>query len=184
MPHVASAQDRQLVVEGLRARITRGGIRMPDTSDLRDTSIALYPDVHFYLSDVELEHGGEFRMYSAVDDAGQLYLLDAPASFRLLHSRSFRGTVDSVTAVTIALLAARFGGQLPATFHLQSLGGFLLQAVSGGGGRVPYAWRITLAATSGTKAVRLIYEIDARDGMPRLTSRPCEEWCETTILEP
>ena len=170
--------------DGILARITRGGIWPPDTSDFRDTTIALYPSVRFVIVPLALEHGGEITLYEAIDQEGQLYLLDSPASFRLLHTRHFRGVVDSATATTIAILSARFGGQLPGVFTLDSVSSWLLEAGLGGGRRTPYAWNVTVNATVDGVPKSVSYEVRVRDGMARLKSRACDAWCVTTILEP
>jgi len=180
----ASAQEAALLRDGAMARITRGGIWPPDTIDFRDTTVALYPGVRFVIVPLALEHGGTISLYEAIDEEGQLYLLDSPASFRLLHARHFRGVVDSATANTLAILSARFGGQLPGEFTLDSVSSWLLEATLGGGRRTPYAWTVTIHATLDAVPKSITYEVRVRDGNARLQTRECDVWCATTILEP
>ncbi len=184
LPAALRAQATQAILEGFRARVTRGGVGLPSADSLRDTVIAMYPGVHFYYADLLLEHGGGLRLYGALDTAGQLYLLDSPASFRLLHLRHFQGAVDSATATRIAFLAARFSGILPPGARLASAQSLLLQAVAGDGRRVPYAWRVSLRAADGSSPDSVVFQIAVRDGMPVLRSRTCDDWCRTVILEP
>lgn len=183
LPGRADAQVEDRLLAGMRARITRGGIWPPVAANLRDTTIALYPGVRFVYADIQMEHGGRFRMYEAIDSTGQLYLLDSPASFRLLHSEHFQGSVDSTAALTIALLAARFGGQLPAEFKLLEQRSFLMVATRGDGGRVPFFWNVFFDAEFGGQPTSLEYWIHIPDGIPMLMSRDCDIWCRTTILE-
>jgi hypothetical protein len=183
-PGLAQAQEGDQLREGILARISRGGIWPPETTSFCDTSIALYPSVRFVAASLALEHGGTIVLYEALDAAGQLYLLDSPASFRLLHSRHFQGEVDSATAATIAVLAARFGGQLPSDYTLRSVDGWLLEATLGGGKRTPFAWRMSVRALVDGKPRTVVYEVDAHNGLPRLMTRTCDAWCYTTILEP
>jgi hypothetical protein len=151
---------------------------------VRDTTVGLYRGVRFYYADVALEHGGHFRLYGAVDSAGQLYLLDSPSSFRLLHNSFFRGTIDSASAITVALLAARFGGMLPVEYRLQKAAGFLRKAVSPRGEIVPWAWEVTLDVDIGGSPEQLKYIIEIGDGDVILQSSQCSQWCRTTILGP
>jgi hypothetical protein len=177
------AQDRALLQRGITARVGRGGIGLPDTTAFRDTTIAIYPDARFYYVDLPLEHGGSKRLYEALDRAGQLYLLDSPASFRLLHLASFRGTVDSATAVEIAILATRFGGLAPAPFQSRDVWALPMRA-SVDTGRVLWAWTVSFDYRLNDKWVPVKYWIYQRDGDQLLMSRDCDAWCQTPILDP
>ncbi len=178
------AQARERVLEGFAARASRGGIGLPAPAALRDTSVAFYPGVRFYSGELPLEHGGTLRLYGAVDSAGQLYLLDSPASFRLLHARHFRGTLDSVAAGEIALLAARFGGQLPDSFTVRERAILPMRAAGRGDERRLIGWEVHLTVRSTLGTDRLHYWIMLPTGTPELMSRECEDWCKTTIIEP
>ena len=179
-----AAQERERVLEGFAARASRGGIGLPAAAALRDTSIALYPEVHFYSGDLPLEHGGTLRLYGAVDSAGQLYLLDSPASFRLLHARHFRAVLDSAAAGEIAVLAARFGGQLPDAFAVQQRAILPMRAAGRGEERRLIGWEVHLTVRSTLGTSRLHYWIMLPTGTPELMSRECDDWCKTTIIEP
>lgn len=179
-----AAQERERVLEGFAARASRGGLSLPAATALRDTSIALYPGVHFYSGDLALEHGGTLRLYGAVDSAGQLYLLDSPASFRLLHARHFRAPLDSAVAGEIAVLAARFGGQLPDAFTLREQTILPMRAAGRGDERRLIGWEVHFTARSTVGTGRFHYWIMAPTGTPELMSRECDGWCKTTVLEP
>jgi hypothetical protein len=123
-------------------------------------------------------------MYGATDAAGQVYLLDSPASFRLLHKRHFQGKVDSVAAVSIGRLAARFGGQIPSEYRITDVNGYLMQATTADSKHVPFAWDVTVEARGDREVVQARYWIAVKDGDPQLMSRECDVRCRATIFDP
>lgn len=101
---------RALALEGLRARAYGTPVQPPESGDLRDTALEYFPGVRFFVTDLPMEHGGTIRLSAAVDSAGQLYLLDSRASFRLLVERHFRGPLALAALVPYAKLSAQFSG--------------------------------------------------------------------------
>ena len=118
----AQVAGRRIALEGLRARAGVWGVGRPEVADVRDTVIPLFPSTGFYFSVVQQEHAGTFKVYVAVDSTGMLYLLDSPASFRLLVSRRLGAPLRRDSVLAYAVLAARFSGWVPAEARLIGLG--------------------------------------------------------------
>ena len=176
------AQDRGLLLAGLNARITQYGMRAPDTNAIRDTTIAFYPDARFYVLPLALGNGGTTRVYEAIGADGELYLLDSPASFRLLHAKYFRGTVDSTIASSIGLLAARFGGLLPEGYHLFELTASRQYTLMSHGA-IFAGWRTSVKALVHGRPVSVAYDIDPNSGLPTMAFERCEVICRVTIMQ-